>query len=516
MTAWQQLVQQGILGTSRQPSAPPLPPAIAALMAGGQEEADAETHFLQHAALLTQYEAAGALPSALDEASGLGELTPAPAESLHPVGARAAALLHQLLADFDLRLVVEWLGYAARNGQYLPHETLPALFDLAGKQRSLPAALAPCIGERGRWLLALNPLWQATMAEACDANQWQMGNTNARATYLTELRHRDPEAARQALEAVWHEEAAAERAAFVATLRANLSAADLPFLEEALADRSRNVRIVAGRLLVALPQSTPHRALLEELRTYLQIERKWLKRQLVVTLPKYVPDQWHEWGIREQSPLGVRIGQKMGWLVQLIALVPPSTLVDALGVDAVDLLNLIRATDHAEALLTALLEGAEQHQDFTFLLAELCHLLRLLKLAQAQQSEFVDRFSRYAPILPAAERIRLVEEYLTITKTAAFGDWTTLQMVFRHVDALPPRMTHTLLTEQLPLLLMRNTRDYGIGRILLDLAYQLAPAEYATATTTFRAPPGEERPDYIDRFLQIYDLRRQIAEAFAG
>jgi len=527
MTHWQQLVQQGILGTIRQPTLPALPRELAASIAStgstendpaSEEEPsgtfDLELRFLQRVALLTQYEATGLLPHSLDDAMGFGETTEAAAETTAAVSEHAAALLRQLLVDFDLKLMVEWVEAAARHGHHLPHDALPALLEHATKHPSLAAAMAPCLGERGRWLVGLNPAWRNRLQEKAETEQWQLGSPEARVTYLETLRHHAPDEAREALRAVWSQEAAAERTAFLATLRTNLTAADLPFLEEALGDRSINVRITASRLLAKLPSSPLHKTLSAEVIEHLSIERQWLKRQLNVALPKYFRDHWHEWGIREQSPLGVRIGQKMGWLVQLLVLLPPSVLIDRLDVDAVDLLALIRATDHAEALLTALLESAEQHQDFTFLLAEVRDLLRLLKLSQAQQGEFVERFTRYAPILPPANRLKLLEEYLTIARQQAFGDWTTLQTVVRHCEALSPAITSQLLSQQLPALLARNTRDYGIGRILLDLAYKLDPSSFSQAVALFQRQPGEERLDYMERFLQVYDIRRQIAASF--
>lgn len=522
MNSWQQLVQQGILGTARQPTPPELPPGLDAPWAalagqsitGQNRPPDAAQRFLQTAAILTQYEAAGLLPTALEARPGLHEIAAARPEWQPPVGAHPAQLLQQLLSDFDSKLIVEWLAYAAKQEAYLPHETLAFLLDRATKERVLASALVPCLGERGRWLVALNPRWQIDVGEALDEAHWHEGSIQARVAYLQTLREQAPAVARATLTAVWSQEAAIDRAALLATLRTKLAADDLPFLEEAWRDRSLNVRIQANRLLVTMPQAALHRELMIQLTAYLNLERRWLKRQLVVTLPPYFREEWREYGVREQSPLGVRIGQKAGWLVQLIALVPPSALVTALGVDAVELLDLIRAGDHAEALLSALLEGAEQHQDYTFLLAELNHLLRLIALSQVQQSEFVDRFGRYAPILPQPERLRLVQRYLVLTESRAFGDWATLHAVLRHCGALSPLVTTQLLTKQLPTLLQRSTRDYGIGRILLDLAYQLAPASYPQAASLFQRRQGEERPDYIDRFLQIYHFRHQMFKAF--
>jgi len=514
MSTWQQFVQQGILGTARQPTPPLLPSG--AVVSESQEHAaqDDEQRFLHAAAIFAQYEAAGMLPSALESQPGLHELVASPPETQPAVESAAAQLLQQIMADFDRNLLVEWLQHAAQQEAHLPHDTLPFLLEQATKEQALAAALVPCLGERGRWLLALNPAWQIDAAEALDEAHWQDGRIEARVGYLQSLRQEEPALARSLLATVWRDEPVANRAALLATLRTNLSAADLPFLEDARSDRGSTVRLQACRLLVTMPETTVHQALMAHLTSALRVERRWLKRQFVVTVPGAFREEWREFGVRDDSALGVRLGPKMGWLVQLIALVPPSTLVTALGVDAVELLDLIRVSNHAEALISALLEGAEQHQDYAFLLAELEHLLRLLALSQVAQGEFVDRFGRYASILPHAERSLLLQRYLELTERQAFNDWAMLQTILRHCGALSPAITGHLLTKQLPALLQRHTRDYGIGRILLEVAYQLAPTAYPQAEILFQRRQGEERPDYIDRFLQIYHFRHQMAQAF--
>lgn len=520
---WQQLVQQGVLGTARQPTPPPVgEPFVHLWPLTDQQETSAnvfdasEQKFLQMAALLTQYMAAARLPRSLDATPMPTGLQPAPLASTPMVADQRAALLRQINREFDQKLLIEWLYYFSRCQEQLPPDLLPALLERSTKDPYLATALAPCLGERGQWLMALNPAWQIDAAASLDAQTWQTGPSAARVNFLEALRADAPAHAREELAAVWLQEGAPDRAAFLATLRINLSAADIPFLEEAVNDRSQQVRAEAVRLLTTIPTAPLRQTILTQLATYLVIERKWLRRQLTVTLPTTFRTEWRQWGLREQSPLSVRIGQKAGWLVQLMTLVPPSALVEALGVDGVELFALIRAGDYAEALITALLEAAENHHDYAFLTAELQHLLRLLQLAQVQQSEFIERFARYTPILPEPERDRLLHQYLTMTERHAFGDWATLQMVVRPFPTLSATVTTRLLTQQLPTLLQRNTRDYGIGRILLDLAYQLDPTGYPHAETLFQRRQGEERPDYVDRFLQIYRLRRQMAQAFGN
>lgn len=510
MKQWETFVQQGILGTNRQPLQLPTIEGMAALWSQ-VATFDQETQFLQAAALLGQYRIAGSLPVSLPTTAGV---PPCPAESTAPAPTGAVTLLRQLLTDGDTKLLAEWLHHAADHTMYAPHALLPPLLELAIKQRPLAAALAPCLGERGRWLMGLHPAWQITAAEVIDETDWRVGSSEARLRFLQEYRRRDPLTARTLLEASWTQEPAKERALLLGALRSNLSTADEPFLEQALGDRSQAVRTEAVRLLAGLSGLRLQQSLLSTLTTYVTVERKWLRRTLQVQLPPSFQPDWAALGIREQSPLGVRVGQKAGWLVQLVALLPPSALVAHLGVDAVEFLDLVRTSDFAEALRMAVLEGAETHQDHAFLLAELHHLQRLLALDQAPISEWLDRFVRYAPLLPPPTREQVLQRYLTTQQKAAFPDWTTLGAVMRLFDQLSVTNTTQLLQEHLPLLRQRNTNDYGIGRILLDAAYILAPAGYPVAVKLF-VRPLEERPDYIDHFLRIYQVRYQMEKEFS-
>lgn len=510
MKQWDGLVQQGILGTARQPlqlsALDGLAPHGSHLM-----QADQEGQFLQAAALLVQYRAAGCLPMTLPATAGVSFC---PIDTNAPAPASATVMLRQLLADGDQKLLTEWLHHAARHTMVVPYELLPQLLELAAKQRPFAAALAPCLGERGRWLMQLNPAWPIAAAEIIDETDWRAGSSEARQRFLQHYRQQDAAAARALLETTWAQENAKDRVAFLSALRVGLSVDDELFLEQCLTDRSQAVRTAAARLLAGLVGSQRQQTLLAQLTAYVSIERKWLRRTLQVKLPASYDPTWAQWGIRQESPLGVRVGQKAGWLVQLIALLPPSVLVAHLGIDAIEFLEFVRASDFAEAFSTALLEGAELHQDHAFLLAELNHVQRLLALDQVPTSEWQDRFVRYAPLLPPPVRDQVLQRYLTTLPATAFTDWTTLAGVMRAFDQLSAAVTTNLLTVQWPALLQRNTQDYGIGRVLLDAAYLLAPAGYPAAVKLFTRPFAE-RPDYIDHFLRIYQVRHQIEKEFA-
>ncbi|HVJ83459.1 MAG TPA: DUF5691 domain-containing protein, partial [Planctomycetia bacterium] len=115
------------------------------------------------------------------------------------------------------------------------------------------------LGERGRWLAGENPAWEWASRSLLDAapseSDWHEGPPPRRAAYLASLRAADPPAARLVLESSWKTEKADARIEFLALLQTGLSAADLPFLETALADRSDRVADEAARLCALLPDS---------------------------------------------------------------------------------------------------------------------------------------------------------------------------------------------------------------------------------------------------------------------
>ena len=119
-----------------------------------------------------------------------------------------------------------------------------------------------------------------------------------------------------------------------------------------------------------------------------------------------------------------------------------------------------------------------------------------------------------APLLPPALREQVLQRYLTGSQSAAFPDWTTLGAIIRSFDQLSPNLTRQLLELHLPALFQRSTRDYGIGRVLLDIAYGLAPIHYPAAVKLFARHIVDDRPDYIDHFLRIYQMRHQMEKEF--
>ncbi|MFF7732676.1 DUF5691 domain-containing protein [Streptomyces sp. NPDC007984] len=263
---WEGLVTTALLGTDRRtpPGAAPGP--------------DAPTALLDTAAVETVRRRAGRRPARAAERLKTAPEDPRPA--LPPAAARRLAML---LADRpgpsgggrrgaapDLtELLPQWLAVANARGFAPPPQALPALLDAARARTDLRSAALEFAGPRALWLARLNPDWRfalratpgggAALPHPEDDERvqrlWQEGLFAERVALLSALRSREPSAARDLLATTWTTERAEDRLMFLDSLRAGLGPDDEPFLEQALADRSRNVRATAAELLSALPGS---------------------------------------------------------------------------------------------------------------------------------------------------------------------------------------------------------------------------------------------------------------------
>jgi hypothetical protein len=222
-------------------------------------EGEAERALLLRAGAWAVYRRAGYLPADAPEPPD-----PAPADArficLPEAGEAIATLLHARRFD----LLPEALARLNAAGLRLPPAVLPLALSSIGMPVELRAAMAPAMGERGRWLARFNRAWSwATEppGEALDEEParelelWETGTLRQRVAALRGMRRRDPAAARDLLAAEWKREKAEARAALLAPLAVNLSLADEPLLNTALADRIERVRQAAADLLFSLPGS---------------------------------------------------------------------------------------------------------------------------------------------------------------------------------------------------------------------------------------------------------------------
>jgi hypothetical protein len=339
---WEQLVTTALLGTDRR-----RPPE--SLLRSGRE---APTALLGAAALHTVRRRAGLRPG---PAAPLPE--PALPDDRPALPEAARARLAQLLsgrsapsaggrrgAAPDLtELLPQWLTAAAAHGYRAPEPLLPALLDTArGRSDLRPQALA-FAGTRGVWLARFNPEWRfalrgaaggsAPLPDPADsaavASLWQEGLFAERVALLSAVRAHDPALGRELLAGSWARERAEDRLMFLDSLRGGLSPADESFLEQALSDRSRNVRTTAAELLSALPGSALAGRMAVRAARCVRVTETASGPVLSVTAPAECDAGMERDGVPPQAPAGR--GERAWWLGRVVEAAPLATWTERFG-----------------------------------------------------------------------------------------------------------------------------------------------------------------------------------------
>lgn len=336
---WEDLVTTALLGTDRRPPA------------DGAPGRTAPVALLDAAALETVRRRAGLRP-----ASAAPRPEPAAEDQRPALPAAAARRLALLLADRSgtgggrrgaapdlMELLPQWLATANARGYAAPPAILPALLDVArGRTDLRPAALA-FAGPRGLWLARLNQDWRfalraapgggAALPDLDDAatiqRLWGEGLFAERVALLAGIRASRPAAARELLTATWPTERAEDRLLFLDSLRSGLSAADEPFLERALADRSRNVRAMAAELLSALPESALAARMAVRAGACVTVDHTHDTPTITVEAPFECDATMERDGVVAKPPAGR--GERSWWLGQLVEAAPLGTWSRRLG-----------------------------------------------------------------------------------------------------------------------------------------------------------------------------------------
>lgn len=326
------LTTRALIGTARDCGALPVPPDILADFRA-DTSASAESAVLRGAAAFYLLDRAGRRPVKKQNAPSL------PSDDARPIcSGKAATLLRRILDGPHALLLLEWLEACVRAGQRPPPAAIAQLLDAATRQTEHRMALrTPAMqatGPLGLWLCQLNSDWSALSSEDASANVaqvWQTGAKAARIAALRRLRAADPAAALVLLQSTFASEPAADRAAFVEILATGLSSADESFLESVLADRSREVRAAAAKLLARLPNSALVARMIARVDPLVHFtpEPKKLLRggkdaQLVFELPAAYDAQMKADGIEAQPNPSDGYGARQFWRMQMLSLIPPS------------------------------------------------------------------------------------------------------------------------------------------------------------------------------------------------
>jgi len=350
---WPQLVKAALLGTARCGPLPPESGPEAVLAAG--HETSLESQLLARAAVLAIVERSGATPAA----SGLSAPEPSPAETWPYLSPRAVHHARLVFDQYKL-FIPEWFVMAGASGRIAPPVLLPLLLEEARKNTSWREPAVRLLGERGRWLAAMNPAWNKVAAPRADdyESAWQEGAYPARLEAITELRRLEPAAALALLRSTWAKENAKDRAEFLQRIAIGLGMADEEFLEACLDDKAQGVREIASGLLRRLPESRLVARMTEAAAPFLS----WRFWKLHVTLPETFDKSWLRDGLVEAPP-HKDMGERAWWLKQLVGAVPPAVWTARLGVKAENLWGAAAGTEWANVLRPAWKDAAVATKD---------------------------------------------------------------------------------------------------------------------------------------------------------
>ncbi|WP_404192868.1 DUF5691 domain-containing protein [Streptomyces tauricus] len=337
---WEELVTVALLGTTRR-----TPPGVTS-------RRDAPTALLDAAAVETVRRRAGMRPG-----RAAARIEPAAVDSRPALPPAAARRLTMLLADRPgagsggrrgtapdlMELLPQWLATANRRGFAAPPQALPALLDAARGRTDIRPAVLAFAGPRALWLARLNADWRFALRAAPGGGAvlpgpeepervralWGEGLFAERVALLAAVRAQDAEAARDLLAGTWASERAEDRLMFLDSLRTGLCAADEPFLERALADRSRNVRATAAELLSALPGSALAGRMAERAGSCVAVDHTHGTPTIAVEAPHECDPGMERDGVVAKAPAGR--GERSWWLGQLVEAAPLDTWSRRLG-----------------------------------------------------------------------------------------------------------------------------------------------------------------------------------------
>ncbi|MEU8683267.1 DUF5691 domain-containing protein [Streptomyces sp. NPDC048611] len=419
---WADLVSAALLGTERR-----TPPVAAR---PGQ---DAAAALLDAAAVSTVRRRAALRPAPAGERPA-----PAPADPRPPLPPAARRRLSLLLADRggsgggsrrgtapDLtELLPQWLTAAGQHGYRAPEALLPALLDAARARTDLRSAALALAGPRALWLARLNDEWKFVLRGLGSTSglpgddgpeavrrRWEEGLFAERVALLTTLRRQDPPAGLTLLATTWSTERAEDRLMFLDSLRADLSAADEPFLEEALSDRSRNVRATAAELLSTLPGSALAARMAQRAHTCIGLDRTAGTPVVAVEAPHECDPGMQRDGVAPAPPSGR--GERSWWLSQLVEAAPLDGWHARFGGrDAAAIIALPVGDDWRTELHDAWCRAAVRQRNAAWARALLGAPAAPSQSAEVAPAGSSRDLTKLLTVLPEDERARWVAEFI--------------------------------------------------------------------------------------------------------
>jgi hypothetical protein len=362
MQIWDDILATAVVGTEQREFKLPAREDELSRLLAQIDTADREGSLLSAASVVALYRSAGVAPMA--DSPALPEVSAREdANRSSPASGQHLALM--LDGQFQ-ELLREWLAAMKSAGKRVPEEYLPALLDHGRVDPFLHRMIADVMGQRGEWLAAQNPDWRyATRRDEKDL--WETGTRDERWMLLDHLRSTDPTKARELLATTWSQESVKNRVAFLEKFAAGVSSDDESFFNEALHDRSVEVRRVARTLLASLPNSEFSRRLQELANQILDFKKPLIGRaRIEVTMPED-PIAWLKANdVEIDSPphnTTQSVGPKAWALKEIVSLIPITYWNELWKKTPIEIIRAADESEWRESFALGLLAAAQRDRD---------------------------------------------------------------------------------------------------------------------------------------------------------
>jgi hypothetical protein len=491
---WQDLISVALVGTARQPLRIPTAEGILGQILTQIDSSRAESALMLTAATLSLHQQTGCLPESLPVKS----VQPYQPDTQPDCPPAIARFLLRMLAGECSSVLPEWLARVAECGQCIPAPYLPDILDLGRQQTGLRPTLVATLGARGRWLAAQNPDWRYAVAIA-DESDWEMGNSAARLLYVEALRSRDPEQARALLQTSWKQDAAADRAKFLSTFANGLSLADEPFLEQALRDRSQEVRRVAVELLASLPESGLSQRMLDRLSAVVTVTSDG--NGFDIRLPETCDAAMQQDGIELKPKSGQ--GERAEWLRQIIAATPLSFWLQLQPQGVTKILDMVQGSEWLDLLGSGWQLAAQRQRDRGW----------AVELLKTRQTLKPDELQALLSVLSVSEQQATILNLLE-TQTE-YESWWSLIGLAKQSQHWSDSLSR-LVIQRIELGLSNgvNSNHWQMLELLLQSSLRIAPHLFVEFSHLRDLPFPAYGENRIHQFLATLQFRQEMNEAF--
>jgi len=349
------------------------------------EQDDRETYLLNAAAVVLLQRRAGYIPA--KNSSSLPN--PCPKESLTDCGKGMSGLIREAIGGQFRSVFPEALQLIRARRQRISFFLLVDILNAGVAQKNLQVSISEVVGERGKWLASQNEQWSyaclvtstaVTAALNNDASSlfsiWSTASRAEQSALLSEMRIYCSDTALAVLQSTWKDETAAGRIEIIKCFTSNPKIEEEPFLNNALDDKSIEVRRIAQKILTTIPGSRFSQRILAVVSQFIRFDKHVFGGiGISVTIPQTFDPEWKNYGIDESSWIK-DVGDRAWWFIQWISLVPPEHWTTITNETPASLLRLADKSEWSDAIIIGWTKAAALSSDTDWKLAILQHWSR--------------------------------------------------------------------------------------------------------------------------------------------